>query len=147
MVEWERRVVLECNEIDGFHLAVVNRVRSEESILQNDLFLLSKDKVIKLNWLLLKFCLFFFSSRFSIYCEYYAIYIWTKYLRKNRKCILGHFASSLNYVIYLFVYFLGGGEVRWWFLWSLIGWAKWYYYLSRCEILVVLGSTYTDHRK
>ncbi|KAL5564868.1 hypothetical protein UlMin_028032 [Ulmus minor] len=44
VTEWESRVVVECNEIDGFHLPVVNYASSEESISQNDLLLLSKVK-------------------------------------------------------------------------------------------------------
>lgn len=45
VTEWESRVVVDCNEVDGFHLAVVNYA-NEEFISQNDLLLLSKVKVI-----------------------------------------------------------------------------------------------------
>ncbi|KAF4347573.1 hypothetical protein G4B88_009929 [Cannabis sativa] len=43
VTEWESRVVVDCNEVDGFHLAVVNYA-NEEFISQNDLLLLSKVK-------------------------------------------------------------------------------------------------------
>ena len=46
VAEWESRVVVECNEINGFHIAVVNTAENEEFISQNDLLLLSKVKVI-----------------------------------------------------------------------------------------------------
>lgn len=65
-------MVVECNEVDGFHLVTVNYAHDEESISQNDLLLLSKVKVSKLNWLPLKFCLFG-SSGFSINCIYHGI--------------------------------------------------------------------------
>ncbi|XP_024022736.1 probable helicase MAGATAMA 3 isoform X2 [Morus notabilis] len=44
VTEWKSRVVVECNEISGFHLIVVNAAENEESISQNDLLLLSKVK-------------------------------------------------------------------------------------------------------
>ncbi|KAH7518206.1 probable helicase MAGATAMA 3 isoform X2 [Ziziphus jujuba] len=44
VAEWESRVVVECNEVDGFHLVTVNYAHDEESISQNDLLLLSKVK-------------------------------------------------------------------------------------------------------
>lgn len=48
VAEWESRVVVECNEIDGFHIVVVNSAENDESTSQNDLLLLSKVKVIDL---------------------------------------------------------------------------------------------------
>lgn len=44
VTEWESRVVVECNEIDGFHIVVVNSAENDESTSQNDLLLLSKVK-------------------------------------------------------------------------------------------------------
>ncbi|KAG6711208.1 hypothetical protein I3842_05G042000 [Carya illinoinensis] len=45
VAEWQRRLVVECNEIDGFHLPAVTYAAEEvdESISQNDLLLLSKE--------------------------------------------------------------------------------------------------------
>nr|POF00480.1 putative helicase magatama 3 [Quercus suber] len=44
--EWERRLVVECNEVDGFHLPAVTYAadNAKESISHNDLLLLSKEK-------------------------------------------------------------------------------------------------------
>lgn len=49
VAEWQRRLVVECNEVDGFHLPAVTYSAEEvdESISQNDLLLLSKENVIE----------------------------------------------------------------------------------------------------
>ncbi|XP_022762919.1 probable helicase MAGATAMA 3 isoform X3 [Durio zibethinus] len=45
VTNWKLRLVMECNEADGFHLpAVTYEADEEESIAQNDLLLLSKEK-------------------------------------------------------------------------------------------------------
>lgn len=70
VTEWESRVVVECNEIDGFHLAVVNYAHNEEFISQNDLLLLSKVKVIRLYLTVTRFfVLMFWSVRISTLCN------------------------------------------------------------------------------
>lgn len=45
VTEWKSRVVVECNEVDGFHLPAVTYAAddTEEAISQNDLLLLSKE--------------------------------------------------------------------------------------------------------
>ncbi|GLT64323.1 hypothetical protein SLA2020_368260 [Shorea laevis] len=45
MTQWHSRLVVECNEVDGFHLLAVTYAAddSDESISQNDLLLLSKE--------------------------------------------------------------------------------------------------------
>lgn len=47
VTEWKSRVVVECNEVDGFHLPAVTYAAddTEEAISQNDLLLLSKENV------------------------------------------------------------------------------------------------------
>lgn len=47
MTEWKSRVVVECNDVDGFHLPAVTYAAddTEEAISQNDLLLLSKENV------------------------------------------------------------------------------------------------------
>ncbi|XVF45709.1 hypothetical protein PTKIN_Ptkin02bG0228300 [Pterospermum kingtungense] len=45
VTDWKLRLVMECNEADGFHLpAVTYEAGEEESISQNDLLLLSKEE-------------------------------------------------------------------------------------------------------
>ncbi|KAK6253995.1 hypothetical protein QUC31_015715 [Theobroma cacao] len=45
VTDWKLRLVMECNEADGFHLpAVTYEADEEESISQNDLLLLSKEE-------------------------------------------------------------------------------------------------------
>jgi hypothetical protein len=47
VTQWHSRLVVECNEVDGFHLPAVTYAAddTEESISQNDLLLLSKENV------------------------------------------------------------------------------------------------------
>ena len=64
--EWERRLVVECNEVDGFHLPAVTYAadNAKESISHNDLLLLSKEKV---KWSLIVFAFnFYISMHFNI---------------------------------------------------------------------------------
>ncbi|XP_022762920.1 probable helicase MAGATAMA 3 isoform X4 [Durio zibethinus] len=50
VTNWKLRLVMECNEADGFHLpAVTYEADEEESIAQNDLLLLSKEKICSLS--------------------------------------------------------------------------------------------------
>jgi senataxin len=60
--EWESRLVVECNEVDGFHLPAVTYAadNADESISQNDLLLLSKEKV-KIKNLIFSLCCLVFS--------------------------------------------------------------------------------------
>ena len=114
--EWERRLVVECNEVDGFHLPAVTYAadNAKESISHNDLLLLSKEKV---KWSLIVFAFnFYISMHFNI--QFLSIF----FLSGGFALCLSHCVSVYSFLkmgffekVYLLFHFFsffwgGGGE-------------------------------------
>ena len=118
--EWERRLVVECNEVDGFHLPAVTYAadNAKESISHNDLLLLSKEKVKEIWSFLLSTsispCILTYSSwAFSfclvdLHCAYLIVLVPVCYGLFYSFLKMGLF-EKVYLLFHFFSFFWGGG--------------------------------------